>query len=60
MREAIQSVFDDSVSVTVSSGRFSVEDAQGRSLAISQGNGSGYFFGTDEQNNGTMSVDGNI
>ena len=62
MREAIHTIFDDSVNVTVSSGRFSVEDAQGRSLAISQGNGTGYFFGTDEQNNGasSLSVDGNV
>ena len=62
MREAIHAVFDDSVNVTVSTGRFSVEDAQGRSLAISQGNGTGYFFGTDEQNNGasSLSVDGNV
>ena len=62
MREAIQAVFDDSITVTVSTGRFTVEDAQGRSLAISQGNGTGYFFGTDEQNNGasSLSVDGNL
>ena len=54
MREAIQSVFDDSITVTHSSGRFTVEDAQGRAMAISQGNGTGYFFGTDEQNNGSL------
>ena len=60
MRQAIQSVFDDSITVTESSGRFTVEDAQGRAMSISQGAGTGYFFGTDEQNNGTLSVDGNI
>ena len=60
MREAIQSVFDDSITVTESSGRFTVEDAQGRAMSISQGAGTGYFFGTDEQNNGTLSVDANI
>ena len=30
MREAVQSVFDDGISVTQSSGRFTIQDAQGR------------------------------
>jgi flagellin len=29
-------------------------------MSISQGAGTGYFFGTDEQNNGTLSVEGNL
>ena len=58
MREAIQNAFDDSL-VAQSSGQFTIEDAQGRSLEISQGEGTGYFFGTDEQNNGKLSTDAN-
>ena len=59
MREAIQNAFDDSLVVSNSSGQFTVEDAQGRSLEISQGEGTGYFFGTDEQNNGSLSTEAN-
>ena len=59
MREAIQNAFDDSLVVSNSSGQFTIEDAQGRSLEISQGEGTGYFFGTDEQNNGSLSTDAN-
>jgi len=54
MREEIQSVFDDSISVTESSGVFTIEDAQGRYLEVSQGAGNGYFFGSDEQNSGSI------
>ena len=39
MREAIQNAFDDSLVVSNSSGQFTIEDAQGRSLEISQGEG---------------------
>ena len=54
MREELHSVFDDSVSVTESSGVFTIEDAQGRYLEVSQGAGNGYFFGSDEQNSGSI------
>ncbi len=54
MREELQSVFDDSITVTQSSGVFSIEDAQGRYLEVSQGAGNGYFFGSDEQNSGSV------
>ncbi len=54
MREELHSVFDDSVSVTQSSGVFTIEDAQGRYLELSQGAGNGYFFGSDEQNSGSI------
>ena len=54
MREELHSVFDDSVSVTESSGVFTIEDAQGRYLEVSQGSGNGYFFGSDEQNSGSI------
>ena len=60
MRNAIQSTFDDSLSVTHSSGVFTIEDAQGRSLSVEQGSGSGFFFGTDTQNSGSIDVDANV
>ena len=47
-------MFDDSISVTESSGVFTIEDAQGRYLEVSQGAGNGYFFGSDEQNSGSI------
>ena len=49
-----------SLSISQSSGVFTVTDAQGRSLSIEQGNGSGYFFGTDYQNSGSLNVEANI
>ena len=54
MREELHSMFDDSISVTESSGVFTIEDAQGRYLEVSQGAGNGYFFGSDEQNSGSI------
>ena len=60
MREAVQNAFDDSISVAQSSGQFTIQDAQGRSLELSQGEGTGFFFGTDEQNNGKLSTDANV
>ena len=59
MREELHSVFDDSISVTHSSGRFTIEDAQGRYLEVSQGAGNGYFFGSDEQNSGSIYASAN-
>ena len=59
MRNQIQTEFDDSISVTNSSGVFTIEDAQGRSLSIEQGAGNGFFFGTDEQNNGSVDTTAN-
>ena len=59
MREELHSVFDDSISVTQSSGRFTIEDAQGRYLEVSQGAGNGYFFGSDEQNSGSIYASAN-
>ena len=59
MREELHTVFDDSLSVTESSGRFTIEDAQGRYLEVSQGAGNGYFFGSDEQNSGSIYASAN-
>ena len=60
MTKEIGIVFDDSLSVSQSAGVFTVTDAQGRSLSIEQGNGSGYFFGTDYQNSGSLDVEANV
>ena len=54
MRNQLQANFDDSLSVTQASGVFTIEDAQGRALSVAQGNGTGYFFGTDSQNSGSI------
>ena len=58
MREAIRNAFDDSLVVSNSSGQFTIEDAQVAHLKF-QGEGTGYFFGTDEQNNGSLSTEAN-
>ena len=59
MTKEVGIVFDDSLSISQTAGVFSITDAQGRSLSIEQGNGSGYFFGTDYQNSGSLNVEGN-
>ena len=48
------------MTVSQSSGVFTITDAQGRSLSIEQGNGSGYFFGSDYQNSGSLNVEANV
>ena len=60
MRNQLQADFDDSLTVTQSSGVFTIEDAQGRSLSIEQGAGTGYFFGTDSQNSGSVDTAANV
>lgn len=59
MRNQIQTVFDDSITVTNSSGVLTIEDAQGRAISLEQGSGNGFFFGTDEQNNGSIDTSAN-
>ncbi|MDC0461691.1 flagellin [Alphaproteobacteria bacterium] len=60
MRNQIQSQFDDSVTVSYSSaGVFTIEDAQGRAMSVEQGDGTGYFFGTDSKNSGSIDVEAN-
>ena len=60
MTKEIGIIFDESLTVSQSSGVFTITDAQGRSLSIEQGNGSGYFFGTDYQNSGSLDVEANV
>jgi len=59
MRNQVQTDFDDSLSITHSSGVFTIEDAQGRAISLEQGEGNGFFFGTDEQNNGSVDTEAN-
>ena len=60
MTKELGNTFDESVTVSQSSGVFTITDAQGRSLSIEQGNGSGYFFGSDYQNSGSLDVEANV
>ena len=59
MRNELASELDDSLVVTQSSGRFTITDLQGRYLEVSQGEGSGYFFGSDLQNSGALYKEAN-
>ena len=54
MRQQIQTQFDDSITVSQTNGVFTIEDTQGRALSVAQGSGSGYFFGDDSQNSGSI------
>ncbi len=59
MTKEVGGLFDESISVSHSSGVFTVTDAQGRALVVEQGNGTGYFFGSDVQNSGPLEVQAN-
>ena len=59
MTKEIGGLFDESLSVSHSSGVFTVTDAQGRALIVEQGDGTGYFFGSDIQNSGPLEVQAN-
>ena len=59
MTKEIGGLFDESLSVSHSSGVFTVTDAQGRALVVEQGDGTGYFFGSDIQNSGPLEVQAN-
>jgi len=56
----LQAQFDTSITLTQASGVFTLADAQGRALKISQGAGDGTLFGTDSTNGGALTVDKNI
>jgi flagellin len=57
MQTELQAAFDTSITVTQAAGVFTVTDAQGRSIEISQGAGDGALFGTDAANDGALSID---
>jgi flagellin len=64
MQDELRSIFGDtnqSITVTFNVGlKFQVVDAEGRSIKLSQGAGSGTLFGTDVANSGALSVSENI
>ena len=60
MTKEIGGIFDESLSVSQSSGVFTVTDSQGRALVVQQGDGTGYFFGSDVQNSGPLEVQSNL
>ena len=59
MTKEVGGLFDESISISHSSGVFTVTDARGRALVVEQGNGTGYFFGSDVQNSGPLEVQAN-
>ncbi len=60
LQTELQAQFDDSVTLAQTAGVFTLTDAQGRALKISQGAGAGTLFGTDSANAGALTVDKNI
>lgn len=60
LQAEMRAQYDDSISVAQASGVFTVTDAQGRAMKISQGAGDGTIFGTDSTNSGALTVDKNI
>lgn len=57
----LQSQYDTSVTVTgTNATAFVITDAQGRSIDVTQGQGSGAIFGTDSANNGSLSATQNV
>lgn len=50
MQSELQSQYDDSLTVTIASAEFVITDAKGRSINVTQGNGTGHLFGTDANN----------
>ena len=60
MQTELQSLYGDNITVTQATGVFTVADAEGRSIEITQGSGSGAIFGTDADNDGALAVEGTI
>ncbi len=58
MQAELQSKFDDSITVAAGGAAtaFVIQDAQGRSIELSQGSGNGAIFGTDSANSGALSA----
>ena len=61
LQAELQSQFDTSVTVTgTNATAFVIVDAKGRSIDVTQGQGSGAIFGTDSANNGSLSASQNV
>jgi flagellin len=60
LQAELRAQYDDSISVSQALGVFTVSDAQGRAMKISQGAGDGTIFGTDSTNSGPLTIDKNI
>ena len=60
MTKEINGMFDDSLTISQTAGVFTVTDAQGRALVVGQGDGTGYFFGSDIQNSGPLETQANM
>ena len=64
MQQELRSLFsDDNQSITVTnpgSKLYKITDEEGRSISVTQGAGSGFFFGTDSDNSGALSADATI
>jgi flagellin len=58
MEAELQAKFDDSITVSAggAAAAFVIQDAQGRSIDLSQGSGNGAIFGTDSANSGALSA----
>lgn len=50
LQAELESQYDDSLTVTLSSNEIVITDAKGRSINVTQGNGTGHLFGTDANN----------
>ncbi|MEY4013581.1 MAG: hypothetical protein RLZZ290_445 [Pseudomonadota bacterium] len=54
IQSELQDQYDADVTAAVSGTALEITDAQGRRLEVSQGMGSGFLFGTDQDNGGTL------
>jgi flagellin len=54
IQDELQEAFDADISVAGTGPNLVITDAQGRRLEVSQGMGSGWLFGTDQDNGGTL------
>ena len=54
IEDELQEKFDSSLTVTGTGANLVISDAQGRRLEVSQGLGSGWLFGTDQENGGAL------